>query len=537
MKYNKWITACIVCLSFALTSCTNTVDDNNTEDLTQTTQESTEEIITPVSGGTLSVAIRNPSTLNPLLNEDESIDEILKLVYDDLIILDEQQKPASNIVSSWELSQDGTTLTLKIRNDITWHNANQLTSKDIIFSMETIKKSQPTSAYKACINNILSFSAPDDYTVKIIYNQPFSGAVYALNFPIISSEYYKGENVLTSNRNMAPIGTGAYEFNGFTTMKELNLKKNSRWFKGVPYIDNIKAVVIPQKDAELYAFEQGQIDLLSTDVVDWKKYSGTKETKIHEYITNYYDFIGINFNNSFLNDKLVRQALAYAVPKDKIVEEIYLKHAVQTDTPINPYSWLNDSKELIYKYNANKSKELLKQAGWEDLDQNGILEKAGAEFKISLLVNEENTQRVQTASIIQTALKEIGIDLAIDVQKYDIYTQRLTQKSFDTFLGGWQLSTIPEFTFAFHSLQATNFISYNNPNMDTLLQQAFSAVGDTAMKESYKNIANHIIDELPYISLYFRNAAVLTNGRIKGDMLSDMNNVYLGLENCFIYEK
>lgn len=534
MKYNKFIILFIII--GLLSGCVNEPIINET--IPNIEQNIEEAEIKPVSGGQLNLAIRNPNILNPLLNEDKSVDEVLKLVYDDLIGLDENLKPTPNLAESWRL--DGSTITINLRTDVRWHDGNQFTAKDVAFSIDTITKSQDISPYKVCVSNILRTTIIDDYTIEILFSEAYSGAVYSLNFPIISSEYYQGEDVLNSYKNMIPLGTGAYEFESFDNMKQLSLKKNPAWFKGSPYIDKINAIVIPKKDAELHAFEQGQIDFLNTDIVDWEKYSGTKETTIHEYTTNYYEFLGFNFNNWILNNTLVRQAIAYAIPRNEIIQKIYLDHAVATDTPINPNSWLNSNKDLRYNYDISKAKELLNQAGFVDTDENGIVEKEGYEFRISLLVNEDNAQRVEVAAILQQSLKNIGIDLAIDIQNYDEYMKRLTEKNFEAVLGGWKLSTIPDLSFAFKSSQiaeGNNFISFNNPTMDSLLDQTHLSVTESSMTESYKNLGNFIIEELPYISLYFRNAAVLMDGDIKGNIDSNMSNVYLGIEKCFIYNE
>lgn len=562
MYYNKLIIICI--MSLILTACSSNINAQTDIATTEVATKTSETItITPTSGGTLDVAIRNPKTLNPLLNEDASIDEILKLVYDDLIILDENQKPAPSIASSWDISPDGKSITLKLRNDVFWHNGNNLTTNDVRFSIDTIRNSQETSAYKSCVSNIVSSSIIDDFTMVINYKQPFSAEVYNLNFPIISYDYYLGENILTSNKNMMPMGTGAYEFENLDEMKSLNLKRNPRWFKGsqsnitvlkddtkdydFKYIDNIKAIIVPKKEAELYMFDQRQIDFLSTDVVDWEKYSGTKETTINEYVTNYYDFLGVNFNSSIFNDKLVRQALAYAIPKEKIAKDIYLEHVTLTDTPINPKSWLKPSNELVYRYNINKSKELLEQAGWTDTDSNGVLDKNGMEFNFSLLVNRENPQRLEVANTIKETFKQIGIEVSVDIQDYQIYSENLKNKNFDTFLGGWKLSTVPDLNFAFHSSQiadGNNFISFNNIDMNSLLSQTYNAIGDNAMLESYKNLENYMLEELPYISLYFRNAAILMNESLKAsdsykenDNLPFKNNVYSQIDNYIVCDK
>jgi peptide/nickel transport system substrate-binding protein len=539
MKYNKLGAFFCIGIVFLMVGCQNKEALNPTETTKETVLSTTQPaIITPQTGGVLNVSIRNPKTLNPLLNEDESIDQFLNLLYDKLIVLDDQQKPVANIASSWGLSEDGKVLTLKIRSDIKWHNGNPLTAKDVVFSLDTIRKSATSSPYKACINNIASYSSNGD-TVTINYSRPFSGYLYALSFPIISEKYYAGEDVLSSSKNMTPVGTGAYQFDSITTMKEITLHKNNSWFKGLPYIDSIHASIIPKEDAQLYAFNQGEIDLINTDVVDWEKYGVTKDRNIDEYTTNDYEFIGINFNKTLLNDKLVRQALAYAIPKQQIASEVYLDHVLITDTPINPKSWLNN-KPIKYKLDIVKAKELLNQAGWTDSDGNGILDKAGQEFRFSLLVNQENSQRLQAAHVIQNALKAIGIEMSIDMQSFENYQQKLTTKSFDTFLGGWKLSMIPDYAFVFHSSNiavGSNFGSYNNETMNILLEAAAGAVNEASMQQTYKNLVEYMTEELPYISLYFRNAAVLADGSVKGELNSDANNIYGGIKEWFIYKK
>lgn len=561
MYCKKLIIIFIIALIFS--SCSN-ISEQNTTTQTEITTKSVERVtITPEAGGTLNVAIRNPKTLNPLLNEDASIDEILKLIYDDLIVLDENQKPFPNIASSWDISPDGTSLTIKIRDNIYWHDGNSVNAYDVNFSINTIKSAPDTSVYKSCVNNIASTFVIDNYTIQINCKQPSSLEIYNFNFPIISYNYYLGENVLTSDKNMIPMGSSAYEFESLDEMKSLNLKRNPRWFKNsqstitvseedikiydFKYIDNIKANIVPKKDAELYMFDQKQIDFLSTDVVDWEKYSGTKETTIDEYVTNDYDFLGINFNNSILNDVLVRQALSYAIPKEKIAKDIYLEHVTLTDTPINPKSWLKSSNEIVYNYDLVKSKELLTQAGWIDSDGNNILDKDGRELQFYLMVNSENPQRLEVADLIKETFSQIGIVVEIDIQDYETYVQNLQSKKFDAFLGGWKLSIVPDLSFAFHSSQiagGNNFISYNNADMDSLLQQAKSAIGDEAMIEAYKNLENHMIAQLPYISLYFRNAAVLMNEGLKTsdnykvyESLPFKNNVYSEIGNYIICDK
>lgn len=534
----------VAALMIFMAGCTVTQEIEEEEDPIPQEEVVIEEEITPAKGGNLTVAIRNPKTLNPLYNEDHSIDQILRLVFEPLITLDDTLKPVPNLAESWEMSQNGTTLIVNLRRGITWHDGTPVTAKDVVFSMETIQKSGETSIYKRCVQNVSQYTEIDAHTVRITYNQPFSGALYALYFPIIPEHYYRGETMSSSAKNMQPVGNGAYRFESFTPMKTLLLQANENWFKGATYIDTITAMVTPDKETDLYAFDQKQLDVAITDVVDWEKYSEMGETETYEYMTNYYDFIGLNFNHSLFQDKRLRQAIAYSIPKERIINEQYLGHAVAAKTPINPNSWLYEAEGNEYTYHAETSKALLAQAGWEDSDEDGILDQVidgmKQDLSFHMMVNKENMERVQAAYEIQTELQEIGIQLIIEEVEFDTYTSRLETRDFESFMGGWRLSLIPDLTFAFHTSQAetgTNYISYRSQEMDNLLQQAFLAQGDSGMKKAYKDLQQYIAEELPYISLYFRTSAVLTSNRVRGNVQPTMDSIYGNIQEWFIYER
>ncbi|NLJ88055.1 MAG: peptide ABC transporter substrate-binding protein [Epulopiscium sp.] len=529
-------------LTFNITSCT--YDDNNKskQEETQIEEEKVVELPEPTKGGEIIISFRMPKTLNPILNEDYTVDQVLKLVFDTLIDFDESQKPTANLASNWSFSSDGSSVTINLRQDVRWHDGNPFTARDVVFSLDTIKSASSTSPYKKCIDNIVSYKAEDDYTVKIFYNQPFSGAIYALYFPIIPAHIYEG----VRGQDMAekvPVGTGAYKLGDYKLAKELQLEANPDWFKGEPYIERIKVLVIPDDETEFYSFEQGQIDLIGTNAVDWGKYAQNGGTRIKEYVTSYYDFIGFNFNKTLFQDKKLRKAIAYALDKESILENQYLNHGVLTDVPVNPSSWLYCDEIEKYNYDIEKSKELLSESGWADSDQDGILDKSingnKVDLSFNLLVESGDKTRKEAANEIINMLGELGIKVNLEEVTKEDFLVRLQEKNFDAFLGGWKLSPIPDFSFAFHSSQienGSNFISFKSEQMDNLLANAFTAVGEENMKTAYDELQKYISDELPYISLYFRNAALITNDKIQGE-LKPQKDFYIGnIKDWFIYE-
>lgn len=539
---NKILALLIVCIFF-LGGCEKKEQEQvETENDTNIIEEVTGNIM-PRSGGTLKLAMRTTQTLNPLVNEDETVNNILKLIYEPFIKLDASGKAIPNIAESWSFSDDGRTLTVQLKNGIIWHDGSELDAEDVVFSLTTIRNASENSVYKKCVENIANFSAQGRDVVNITFLHAFSSNINYLCFPVISSDYYKGQNVLTSSKNMEPMGTGAFRFESFTPSKSLQLTATESSLKKRPYIDAIEAVIIPDKNTDLYSFDQGVIDAISAVETDMGKYDNSKNTRRFEYTTNYYDFVGFNFNRSILQDKIVRQAIAYAVPKKDIIEGVYLNHAVEAETVINPMSWLYEPNTKKYEYNLTQANQLLQQANWIDTNGDKIRDRTTNEYsevlRLTILYNAENEERRQTAKRLADELKAIGFDIILDEQPYEIYAEKLRNKDFDLFVGGWQFSSILDFSFLFHTSQingGSNFISYSNESMDALLTNAYNAVTEEAIKGAYSGIQKHIAEELPYISLVFRKSAVFTKERVNGDIKPLPDNIYDNIDEWFIYD-
>lgn len=484
-------------------------------------------------GNTLYLAMRTVQTLNPLLNADETVDNILKLIYMPLIQLDEKRKPVPCIAKSWHFGEDKRTLFLELNSNIAWQDGTALTADDVIFSLNTIRSAAPESVYKDVMGYIAGYNKTGEYSLSITFQQVFSGNIYALSFPVISSSYYRGESVLNSEKNMAPMGNGYFKFDYFKPTKELKLEKNQNCFWGAPKIEEVLVSISADKGTDFYSFKQGIINVLAADVTDIGKYDSTKNTNLFEYNSNYYDFIGFNFQKSLFQDIHIRQAVAYALPKDAILDSVYLGHGVLADTPINPTSWLHEDKVQKYPYSLVEADKLLQASHWKSKAKGGIRERNTNELaetlKTSILVNEENEARRQIAVRLADELRALGFDVTIDVQPYEAYVQKLENKDFDMFIGGWQLSVVPDYSFMLHSSQINggrNYSAYSSEEMDGLLAAAYGAVDDTQVQKAYSNLQKNIAKELPYVSIAYRNSALFADERINGNIKPLENDIF-----------
>lgn len=462
--------------------------------------------------GNIRIAIRNPKTLNPILNMDKTVDQTLKLVFDTLVDFNGQDEVVPNLAKSWVMSGEGTVLDLQLDSSIKWHDGMPLTGEDVVYSIKMIQEA-PESPYKSSVKNILSYTAMESNGVRIVYNEPFSGYAETLYFPIVPAH---GESLGTN-----PIGTGAYAFESSVTNREMLLKHNPNYFKGTPNIEQIKVLFSPDDESDLYSFDQGLIDVVSTDVIDWEKYAKNKKSNINEYITLNYDYIGMNFNKPMFQDINLRQGLLYGTNREYLLEKFYLYHGEVTDVPVSPKSWLYEPKSNKYQADVDMAKELLKDT----------------EVTLELLVNKDNVQRMNVAQALKKMYKDIGVTLEILEVEEEVFVERVKNRQYDLFLGGWDLSIIPDLSFAFHSAYAsegTNYGNYVDEKMDSLLKETFSAKSNQQLKDAYSKLQLHISEQLPYLSLHFRTSALITNEKIKGEIKPHHMNIYQNIHEWYI---
>ncbi len=505
-------------------------------------QKAPQQEIPVQEGGTLYLAMRNATTLNPLLNQDASVDNILKLIYMPLIRLDENYKPAPSIAESWSFDEGGAVLTLSLRSDIYWQDGTNLTADDVIYSFDILSRTADVNAvYKKCMNYIRTYRKLSDYSIEIGFHQNFSGNLYALLMPIISRQYYG--NIKTSGKDMIPMGNGYFQFENYLPAKEMRLKNCISSFGPTAHIDEIVVNISTDKDTDLYSFEQGLTDILFLGSFDIGKSDHENDTKYYSCTTNYYDFIGFNFSKSLFQDINVRKAIASITPKESLLENVYLGHGAIAETPIHPTYWFYEPEVTKYDFSVLQAKDYLRASNWKDTNEDGILDRTTNElaetFRVSILYNTENEIRRQIAIRLGDELRGIGAEVSLDGQPYDVYTQKLQAGDFDLFVGGWQLSVIPNYSFLLHSAQVglTNYTRYQNGDMDALLGVAYNAVKEEDIKMAYRNLQKKITEELPYVSIAFRDYALLSSDRVHGNVKPLENNIFDTINEWFLYEE
>jgi peptide/nickel transport system substrate-binding protein len=547
---NKKILLTIISISISilLTSCVALgIREENNQNKEYNFLDSEDDVIDmgPTKGGVLRLYSTIPDTLNPILTNNIYVRDYSEFIFESLTKLDKSQKAVPVLAKSWEVSEDTLTWTFHVKEDIHWHDNMPFTAEDVEFTLNAIINS-PNSSYKTNVSNITTFTVVDQKTFRIVLGTPNSFTAELMTFPILPKHYFFGEDFLTSAKNNTPIGTGPYKFSEFSPGQFVKLKSNENWWKAeqddkalakLPYIEEIEICLYEKTKIGSDAFQGGDIDVLTIDRSLWSKYNGRQDIVMKRYTTNNFEYIAFNLSNKILKLPEVRQAIAYAVDKTKIINDILPGEAVASDLPLMPDTWLNDTNAVFYSTDKEKARKLLEDSGWKE--SNGLLYKringANTALKLELLVNEDNSLRVKVAEEIKNQLKEIGIELTIKKQKWEDELKSLDKNRFDMVFIGCQVTSIPDLSFMYSSETGTlNLSSYSNIEVDEYLKKIMSEKNEELKKEYYLKMKELINQDLPYLGLYFYNDAVVYSKKIKGEFNPYLWNRYFDLVQWYI---
>jgi len=485
----------------------------------------------------LNLSMRSPKTFNPLVNEDISVNRVLRLLFEPLCEVRDNMRPTPNLLSRVEFASDGMSAACTIREDIYWSDGVKMSAGDVQFSVQAIKNENGSELYKRIIEDIDSIDIIDNSNFRVRFNKPQGGVCYSLCFPAIPKHYYSGEIREDSRTALAPVGNGVYELASIDSMRKISLKNNENSFKNKPYIERVTVLILDDNKTDMQAFDQNIIDAVDSNYLAFGKYSGSKDIVTTAYNTNNYVFMGFNFQNVLFEDNMIRQAIAHSVDKDQIVESIYLNNAKKAGSVINPSSYMYEPDLKAYEFNMNEAKNILFSAGYRDNDLDGILDKEMSGFtmalKFRLLVNEENTERMKVAQTIKNNLEQLNFVIEIDSCDFESYMAKVQSGDYDMFIGTFNLDIKPDFRFFLHSESAGesgNYFHYKSDYLDMLIKDAESAKTETELRVALASIQKHVAQELPCISIAFVQGALLSDAGIKGNKKPVMGNIFFNVE-------
>ena len=469
------------------------------------------------------------TTLDTLTSttSDAAADRIRSLMFNSLVKKDEQLDYVGDLVKEIKTSEDGKTVTFVLRDNVKFHNGKIFTSADVKYTFDELFKS---SAYKAGaffetvgsskVPHIAAIKTPNSKIVNFVLNRASLRRQFLSNLamiPIIPEGSI-------ARQSTQPMGTGPFKFVSFDQIQNfVEFQANPAYFEGAPQIQTLRVKTVIDINALQAELLSGSVDIapspnyLSPDVL--KSLGENPKLKVVQFNGSNIDYLGFNTQSPVLKNIKIRQAVAYAIDREKIINDLFHGQAkiAHSILPIESWAYFEGTK---YNYNPERAKQLVKESGYN----NELIT-----FKFSF----GNASVSQYAQVIQNSLREIGLNVEIEVLEPNVLRSQLSLGQFQMNTGKWvggnQDPIFLKDLFATDAIPGKNASCcnrsrYTNPKFDKIIEETFLTADRKRAKILYAKAQQIVSSDLPLLPLWYPAYVVVSNKRIENIKINPGND-------------
>lgn len=402
-------------------------------------EEETEEPVDegPKEGGTLVIAVSaDPVALDPHLQADWNTRQGIAYMFDGLTIVgvddsgvEEEIQPA--LARDWDISEDGLTFTWYLREDVVFHDGTPFNADAVVFNYERFLDPEfNANEHPHIVDRLESIEALDEFTVQMnmLRVDIFWEASVASHY-MVSPTAVKEQGDDGFARH--PVGTGPFQFKSYAADSQIEMVRFDDHWRGAPLLDGLRVRIIPEDSTQHLELEAGSIDLaynyaITPADVDRMEDAGIV---IERRLTPSNAMLAMNLADGPMTDLRVRQAVAHAIDRDIIIEEILLGAAEKSNVGLPPVTPLYPDRLPLIDYNLAKAGELLDEAGWV-MGDDGIRERDGEPLTLNILTSDRE-ERVLMSQIIHEQLQDVGIDAEMTTLEWGAYLDACRAGDYD----------------------------------------------------------------------------------------------------------
>ncbi|MEK7082993.1 MAG: peptide ABC transporter substrate-binding protein [Patescibacteria group bacterium] len=512
--------------------------------------------------------LEDPRAINPLYASHDTDRDISHLIFSGLFIYNGSGIIGHDLASDLDISTDGKVYTVTLKKNLQWHDGQPLTADDVVFTIHTIQNGQFRSPLRSDWQGVSVEKLSDD-SVRFSLRAPYAPFIENLTLGIIPQHIWQHvtpEQAPLHEANLKPVGSGPYRFDQMRQSKDGSIQwyqimRNANYHRPGPYIQKIIFQFFKNEDELFAAWHRGIIDGFGN--VSPRRIAEINPEKSLLFSLHMPRVFGIFFNPkraSELENAVIRQAIAYAIDRNEISQGQQQNKAIPAQGPL---PWLGiGTTSLVYAHDLEHARTLLEQAGWKDLDGDGIREKIQKKKTAKqpaitttlrfTLTTSDSPDLVQTAAILQRQLKNAGIDLVIEKKTYqDLESNTIRPRNFEMLLFGQVYGYEPD-PFAFwHSSQVKdpglNITFFSDKKADKLLEDIRKTDDPNTRNAAYRNFSDIIVKNLPALFLFSQDYLYVLPTDIMGvspikiafpaDRFNEINEWYRSTTRKFIWGK
>ncbi len=459
-----------------------------------------------------------------LLFSQSSMNLPHRLVFNTLTRYDDRLRPQPELAESWEVSPDGTAVTLRLRRDVTYHDGRPFTADDVVFAIENLRNPERAAQLRSTAEAITGLRPNGDHELHLTLAHPVGNLFDLFEFMIITDRNTVEQAVTGDRLN----GTGPFRLDEWRPGSLLRFSRNaSYWQPERPYLDAVEVRVITQADSLLSSLRTGQSQL-SLAVVgrDAATLADDRRFAVTTYDTGSGAvYVGANTAVRPTDDKTVRQAIAWALDRERVVEQAYGGYGLPSAAPWPESSPVySEDSRTHYRHDPDRARALLREAGAEDI-----------RLPLGYSATPGNTV---IAEMIQYDLEQVGIH--VELEPYDPANaqRRLISQEMPAL---WTMnhgfaqvtpSTLAVSAYPFN--EARNTSRFGSRQYTELVRDAWRRA-DPRSEEAlalYREISDLLLDEAFIIDIAVLASLQVARADVHGVTLNKFG--YLNLDDAYL---
>jgi len=460
----------------------------------------------------------SPTNLDPRVGIDAQSERIDALIFDDLLDRDEHLNVKPALAERWEIP-DPLTYVFHIRHGVRFHDGRSLTSHDVKWTFDSLLQGKIRTTRAAAYRYVDHVEAPDDYTIVFRLKEPFSTLLWNLSDGAMGIVPYGALTEMTGH----PVGSGPFRFVSAEQDKEVIVERNDDYWNEKPHVPRLHFVVVPDTTTRALELRKGSADIASNALTSDMVLALEKEPNlvVQRARGTVLSYLAFNLRDPVLRDVRVRQALAYAIDRQPMIQYLWRDFARPADSILPPQSWAYNADVPRYGFDPEKARQILDAAGYGPVNS--------VRFHLTMKTSTEETTRLMVA-VLQQQLRDVGIALDIRTFEFATFFADVTSGAYQMYslrwIGGNEDPDI--FEYAFHSDKfpphGANRSFYVNPRLDALIKEGRSETDLGRRKAVYADIQTILATDLPYINLWFLDNVLVHTRRVRNLTLNPSGN-------------
>lgn len=509
-------------------------------------------VIVPGGGGTYVEGLAgNAQYINPILCQYNQVDrELCSLIFNGLTRLNERGEAIPDLAERWEISDDGLVYTFYLRRDVLWHDEVPFSADDVVFTVEAMQDPGYRGAtYLAELWRSVEITRVGSHTIKFTLSEPCAPFLDYTAIGILPAHLLAevpAELLPNDPFNRHPTGTGLFQLEEVTVEHAL-LQANPLFYGPHPYLNKIEFRFYPNHESVLDAYERGEVQGISRVLPQDLPEVVEANSGLQFFSARWpgYTLILLNLQDPelpFFQDKLVRQALLYAIDRQELVDRVLKGQGLVAHSPVLPETWAYDNSVVEYEYNPQRAEDSLNEAGWRvpdllaiagdannnDEEGNGSArEKEGVKLAFTLLTDDDPLH-VELAREIARQWEAVGVKATPRAIGPGLVSEYLIPREFEALLIDLELHGDPDPYPLWHSSQANaegqNYAGFISYEVDRLLEEARCTTDSGKRAELYCRFQEIFVDEVPSLLLYYPIYTYAVDEKVQGVQLGPMGD-------------